>query len=90
MSKTDLIVSAASLATRSIASKMEDATFGIKLCRFSLTIDTIALVLRETQLLINKTRKDPDTVAGNGLKGLPDVNAIIPPYVHILLSRPEM
>ena len=55
---TLLIVSAASLATRSIDSKIEEEILGIKLIR-SLTIDTMALVFRDTQLLIKSTRNDP-------------------------------
>ena len=92
---TLLIVSAASLATRSIDSKIDEEILGIKLIR-SLTIDTMALVFRDTQLLIKSTRNDPEdkgpplpgspgsegagvTGAGKGLKGLPDVKHIIPP-----------
>ena len=52
-----VIVSPASLATRSIASKIDAVTFGIRVTLFSLTCDTSDLVHLETQLLINKTRK---------------------------------
>ena len=55
---TLLIVSAASLATRSIDSKIDEEILGIKLIR-SLTIDTMALVFLDTQLLIKSTRNDP-------------------------------
>merc|ERR1719350_925292 len=67
---TLLIVSAASLATRSIDSKIEEEIVGIKLIR-SLTIDTMALVFRDTQLLIKSTRNDPADKGQPPLPGSP-------------------